>query len=596
MAGEVPAGEVPAGEVPAGEVPAGEAPAGEVPAGEVPAGEAGSASRQHVPAVPLWSRLYGLGSIYAKTLRDSRLAFLIAAGLLGGMMAAGCKAFGAAYPTAASRVDLANVINNIPPVLKGLYSSPVNVETLGGSLSWKYGPFFALIAGLWSIVALSGTLASEARRGSLDMVAAAPFGKRRIAVEKLAAHLTGMSGAMVFLAFVTYFGSQAFSTQPNDAVPLSGAVGFALWVGLIGLVSGSVAWALAPFAGRASAAGVAGAVMLGGFVISGYQASVPAVQPLANLTWFHWTADHLPLAGQYDWASLIPVAIVAVVLFAVGIIAFDRRDLGATSAIPAPAMPQALLGVGGPGRRALGERLPLALAWGIGLAIYAALIAASSRSFADELHKSPDTYQLFATLFKGYDISTGGGFLQLMFTYLGFIVAGLGASTLVAGWASDENDRRLELLLASPLGRARWAISGGLGVLGGIAVMTAVAMAGIALGVASAGTDVLTPTAGALVIGLYAAAVAGIGFAVGGFVRNTVAGEVVAVVVIATFLVDFLAPLLNLPDWVHQLALTSHLGEPMVGIWDPVGMAFCAVVAVAGLLLGAVGMQRRDIV
>ena len=555
----------------------------------------GSPPLQRAPSVPLWSRLYGFGSVYAKTIRDSRLAFIVVAGLLAGIMIAGCKAFGAAYATPASRVELKTVIDTIPAVLRGLYNNPVNVETLGGSLSWKYGPFFGLIAGLWSIVALSGTLASEARRGSLDMVAAAPFGKRRIALEKLAAHVTGMVGAMAFLAFVTYAGSHAFGTLPGDALPVSAAVGFAVWVGLIGLVSGSVAWALAPFVGRASAAGVAGAVMLGGFVVSGYSTSVPALQPPANLTWFHWTAGHLPLAGQYDWLSLVPVAVIAAVLFGVGIVAFDRRDLGSTNAIPVPSMPQVLLGVRGPARRAFGERLPLALAWGIGLAVYAALIAASSRSFADELHKSPDTYQLFTTLFKGYDISTGGGFLQMMFTYLGFIVAGLGASTLVAGWASDENDRRLEMLLASPLGRARWAISSGLGVLGAIAVMTAVAMLGIAIGVASAGTDVLTPTAGALVIGLYAAAVAGVGFAVGGLLRNTVAGETAAVVVIATFLVEFLAPLLNLPDWVHQLALTAHLGQPMVGVWDWNGIAACLVLAVGGLLLGAWGMTRRDV-
>ena len=183
----------------------------------------------------------------------------------------------------------------------------------------------------------------------------------------------------------------------------------------------------------------------------------------------------------------------------------------------------------------------------------------------------------------------------MMFSYLGFIVAGLGAATLVAGWASDENDRRLEMLLASPLGRARWAISGGIGVFGGLAVMTAVAMAGIAIGVAFAGTDVVTPAAGAMDIGLYAAAAAGIGFAAGGLFRNTFAGEVTAVVVIATFLIDFLAPLLNLPDAVHQLALTTHLGMPMIGQWDPAGIAACLALAVGGLLLGAWGMTRRDV-
>jgi polyether ionophore transport system permease protein len=546
--------------------------------------------------VSLWSRFYGFGSIYAKTIRDSRLAFLIVAGLLGGIMLAGDFAFGTAYSTAQSRVDLKTVIDTIPAALKGLYGNPVNVETLGGSLSWKYGPMFALVAGLWSVFALSGTLAAEARRGSLDMVAAAPFGKSRIAIEKLAAHLTGMFLALAFLAVVAYLGAAAYG-QPDlgDHVPAEAAIGFSLWVGLIALVSGSVAWALAPFVGRASAAGVAGALLIGGYAISGYSASVPALQGPADLSWFHWTAADVPLAGQYDWLSLVPVAILTLVLFVVGIVAFDRRDLGSTSAIPVPAMPGALLGTRGPTGRAFGERLPVALAWGIGLAVFAALIAASSRGFADELKKSGETFKLFTTIFKGYDITTGGGFLQLMFAYIGYIVIGLGAATLVAGWASDENDRRLEMLLATPLGRFRWAVSGGVAVLAAIAVTTLVAMAGVAIGVAAAGTDVVTPTLGAIAVGLFAAAAAGVGFAVGGLFRNTLAGEATAVFVIATFLIDMLAPPLNLPDWFHQLALSAHLGLPMVGQWDPAGSIACVAIALGGLLLGGLGMRLRDV-
>ena len=37
------------------------------------------------PPIPLRRRLYGFGSIFGKTIRDSRLAFIIAAGMLGGM-------------------------------------------------------------------------------------------------------------------------------------------------------------------------------------------------------------------------------------------------------------------------------------------------------------------------------------------------------------------------------------------------------------------------------------------------------------------------------------------------------------------------------
>ena len=54
---------------------------------------------------------------------------------------------------------------------------------------------------------------------------------------------------------------------------------------------------------------------------------------------------------------------------------------------------------------------------------------------------------------------------------------------------------------------------------------------------------------------------------------TSLAGEVVAAIVILTFVIDLVAPALKRPDWVHQLALTAHLGQPMIGNWDWVGMA-----------------------
>ena len=45
------------------------------------------------------SRIYGLGSIYGKTIRDSRLAFIIAAGLLGGLALVMGAAVSSVFPT-----------------------------------------------------------------------------------------------------------------------------------------------------------------------------------------------------------------------------------------------------------------------------------------------------------------------------------------------------------------------------------------------------------------------------------------------------------------------------------------------------------------
>ena len=46
---------------------------------------------------------------------------------------------------------------------------------------------------------------------------------------------------------------------------------------------------------------------------------------------------------------------------------------------------------------------------------------------------------------------------------------------------------------------------------------------------------------------------------------------------------------------IQQLALTAHLGHPMVGVWDGPGMGLLAAIAISGLLLGTWGIVRRDV-
>jgi ABC-2 type transport system permease protein len=550
------------------------------------------------PRVRPWSRVYGLGTVYAKALRDSRLAVIIVAGLVGAFLLSGGAAFGEAYTTPQSRQELVNLVNSLPPVMSGVYGNPfpVNIETLGGSIGWKTGASLGLMAALWSVLALSGTLAAEAKRGSLEFVATTPLGMRRIAVEKLAAHLTGMAIVVIVTFLSAYLAGSAFATLPGDEIPVSAALGFALWVGAVALASGAVAFALSPLIGRAASAGIAGAILVVGYFVNGYQGAVPAFGGVANLTWWGWTAHHQPLAGEFDWVSLVPAAIVAIVLFVVGVELFARRDLGLTTRVPWPGIPAALLGLRGPTSRSLGERLPLAVSWGIGIGLMGFIFGAASLSLTDAVaNLSPETQQIYRNLFPNLELNGAGAFLQLAFVTFGLILAGFATATLVNGWATDETGGRLETLLSTPMSRVRWAFSSGLGVYAAIVLMTAVIALGIGIGAALAGFDVVIPVTGTVVIGLYALALAGIGLAVGGIVSTAFAAEVIAAIVILTFVIDLIAPPLKLPDWVHQIALTSHLGQPMIGTWDPVGMAACVAIAAGGLLLASWGFSRRDI-
>jgi putative exporter of polyketide antibiotics len=453
------------------------------------------------------------------------------------------------------------------------------------------------MAALWSVLALSGTIASEVRRGSIEFVATTPLGKRRIALEKLGAHVTGMAIVVLVTTVCTYVAG-TFGTLPGDAISWTSSFGFGLWVGVVALASGSVAFALAPFVGRGASAAIAGAVLLFGYFANGYQEAAPAFAPFANLTWFGWTVHHQPLVSQFDWVSLVPAIVLTVVLMAIGVVGFASRDLGAVQRIPWPHLPSFALGLGGPFSRSLGERLPLAVWWGIGIGLLGFVFGAAAPSFSATLAEmSPDTLAIFRTAFPDIDLLSGAGaFLQLAFITFGLILAGFATATLVRGWASDELEGRLEMLLSTPMSRAAWALRGGLGLYAAIALFTLVVMAGIGIGSLSAGGgDVATPIVGTLVLGLYALALAGIGIAFGGLVTTSFAGEIVALLVILTFVLDTLAPALQWPDWIQQLALTAHLGRPMVGIWDWAGMALLAAIAVGGLLLGTWGIVRRDV-
>ena len=82
---------------------------------------------------------------------------------------------------------------------------------------------------------------------------------------------------VVLVTFLSaYLAGSAFATLPGDEIPVSAALGFALWVGVVALASGAVAFALSPLVGRGASAGIAGAILVAGYFVNGYQAAVPA--------------------------------------------------------------------------------------------------------------------------------------------------------------------------------------------------------------------------------------------------------------------------------------------------------------------------------
>jgi ABC-2 type transport system permease protein len=544
----------------------------------------------------LYRRIYGFGSIFAKALRDSRRATIVAALLLAVTFLGVAKAVVGEFDTPESRAEMVALIKSLPPVLAGLGGKITdNLGTMGGYLQYKYGTFFPMVLTLWSILALSGTLASEAQRGSLEFLASTGLSRRRIALEKLLGHLVPM-GIVLLVTFASIaIAGQSYAVLPGDEITVTSAFAYTVWLGFIALAGGALAFALGPFVGRGGAAGIAGFVTFAGFITSGYQQAIPAMEPIAKLTWWGWTYNHTALSGQYDWPPVLAVGGLVVVLLAIGVAAFSRRDIGSTSAIPVPRMPAALLGLRGPIGRAAAANLGAATWWGLGVGLFGLVMGSTSRGFVEQLRDSPAFMNLLQTAFPDIDYASAGGFLQLLFVEFGVLLAGLAAATFVSGWASDETSGRLEMVLATPLARLRWALSSGVGLLLDVAVFLVLSILGIAIGVASSGSDLGIPVIGTLILGVYAVALVGIGMLVGGVIRTGWAAAAVVIFLVVTWFVQLLGPLLDLPKLVQDLAMTAHFGQPMVGVWDVPGAIAALLIGVAGIVIGGFGFTRRDL-
>ena len=206
--------------------------------------------------ISIRSRLIGFGSVYGKSIRDSRRAFLIAAAFLGVFQFVIIAAVSSIYATTEAREEIIRLVEQLGATASGMAGNPVNIGTLGGYVSWKYGPVFVIFAGMWSILALSGTLVGEARRGSLDVLAATPLSKPRIAAEKLGAHVTLLAIIVVIQTLAAWLGGLSYAQTPADEISFEAAFGFALWIGLMAIAFGSVAFVVSQFWGRAAGVGI----------------------------------------------------------------------------------------------------------------------------------------------------------------------------------------------------------------------------------------------------------------------------------------------------------------------------------------------------
>ncbi len=164
-------------------------------------------------------------------------------------------------------------------------------------------------------------------------------------------------------------------------------------------------------------------------------------------------------------------------------------------------------------------------------------------------------------------------------------------------WAADEEDGRLEMVLATPQPRlnvllARFAALTTVLVIMGILTLAATELAALAAGLKLDGGNVAAATLSMIPMGLLIAA---LGFLFSGWLRTAIDTGLLSFLLVIWFFITFVGPELNWPEGVQKLLAFYYYGTPLLHGLSLGNMLLVLVVAVVALALASVRFMRKDI-
>ncbi len=171
------------------------------------------------------------------------------------------------------------------------------------------------------------------------------------------------------------------------------------------------------------------------------------------------------------------------------------------------------------------------------------------------------------------------------------------AITQANRWSADEEDGRLELLLAAPQPRVSVILDGfaalATATVGiGLTTLVTTIAASQATNVKLDDGNVAAATLGMIPLGLL---VAGLGYLFSGWLRTAVDTGLLSFLLVIWFFISFVGPEMDLPDAAMKLSPLYYYGTPLINGLHVAEIAGVTTVAAALLGLGALRFARKDI-
>jgi len=543
-------------------------------------------------------------NIYLKSLRDYRIAILGWGLGIGLLIYVVLSSFPSLVETPAARASLVSLGPSFAWI-----AEPLKIDTPGGYATFKYG-FTVLVMALWPILASSRMLRGEEERGSMDVLLSMPRGRGRVALEKMAAIWTALLLMGLLIGLLTYAGGM----RVNADFSLGDALLSGLNLALICGVFGALALLISQFTQeRGTAAGVTGGLLLFFIVLDMVHRVIPNTDWISHFSPIYYYNLNKPLVPGFGFnaGALVVLIALSIILSGAAIWLFVRRDIGGTVKLPvwlrlperAPRAEQALpvnaWSLRSVYTRGLGMMVVPGIWWTLaiaGLAAWMVVIVKQTESQLATIAQSSPLLKDILTKVGGGDITTNATILSALFTFMPLLLMAF-AVTQVNRWAADEEDGRLEMVLATPQPRlnvllARFAALTTVLVIIGVVTLSATELAALAAGLKLDGGNVAVATLSMIPMGLLIAA---IGFLFSGWLRTAIDTGLLSFLLVIWFFITFVGPELNWPEGVQKLSAFYYYGTPLLHGLSLENMLLVLAVAVVALALASVRFMLKDI-
>ena len=498
--------------------------------------------------------------------------------------------------TPAERAAFAQQMTLLGAQLSYMLPVPVHIDTLSGYLEWRLFGFIVLVFAIWSAISGSGSGRGDEERGLVEQWLAAGVGRARYLITRV----------VVFAAIATFvIGAMQLSivlSAGGEPVPLGELVAMGVNLLAATLCCYGIALVIAQLVTtRRAAGGIAAGLLIGLFLLNGAgrTADLGAVRWLSPFYYFERSRP-LTNGGALDPVGTLGLLGAAVLLLAIGVVTFARRDLGGTAlpgtsresrATRSPSRdPLLRLPVLGPLRQ---QRLWVA-AWLVGFVALSALLISITRTIVDSLTSSEVPF--LRAYFDRAGLGVYDSFVGVIWLSTAMLLLSAYAIVQVAGWSADDAEGRLATILSAPVSHARVILERLATLLAAVGLIAAASA--IAVYIVAAGQGI-TLDGGR--VALAAGLLLTIPFAFGSIgqlvsaSRPRIAVVALSVVAVFSYFVQQFVPLFGLPDWVANLSLYTLFGTPMSGDIKWAGVAGLVGIGAVATAASLVALRRRDV-